>query len=301
MADDEQAIRIAREVVLSTFAGETKGVTWAFRRISAAMSDLYLDEGAVVFTEGDPATYQHFIVEGELKLTGAGREAIFGPKSAVGMMDAVLERPLSWTGVVTRKAHLLRMSVEDWLEVLEDSFELSRIIMTNIAAGLHQLRLRAPPLGGFDEATPLSASEGPRSLHLVDRMVLLRGVPVFARASIQAMTSLAELATELRVGAGEVLATAAQPKGQLFIVASGEIAATVDKPALTGRFGPGALVCGAVAVGDAADYEFRATVPTRALAIAREDFLDVMEEHFGLFRSALRALVEEYDQLRWRG
>jgi CRP-like cAMP-binding protein len=303
MADKEQAERIAREVVLSTFAGEAKGLSWAFQRISAAMVDLYLDEGTVVFTEGDPATHQYFVVEGELKLSGSGRQVVFGPKSAVGMFDATLERPLSWTGVVARKAHLLRIRIDDWLDVLEDSFELSRIIVTNIAGGLHQLRLRPPPLGGFDDPPPLRVPvpDEPRSLQLVDRMLLLREVPVFARASIQALTSLAELATELRIGADEVLAPGGEPKRQMFVVASGEITATLEAPALTGRFGRGALVCGALAIAGAADYEFRATMPTHALAVARDDYLDVMEEHFGLFRSTLRALVEERDQLTRRG
>jgi CRP-like cAMP-binding protein len=304
MADDEQAARIAREVVLSTFAGEgAKGLTWAFRRITAAMVDLYLEEGAVVFAEGDPATHQYFIVDGEVKLTGSGlREVTFGPRSTVGMLDAVLERPLSWTAVVQRKAHILRIRIEDWLDVLEDSFELSRMIIRNIAAGVHRLRLRSPPLGGFDEPPSLpAASDGPRHLHLVDRVLLLRGVPVFARASIQAVSSLAELAAELRPAAEQVLARSGEPKRHMLVVASGEISATCPAPALRGRFGRGTLVCGALAIGDATDYEVRAEVPSHVLAIARDDYFDIMEEHFGLFRSTLRALVEERDLLVRRG
>jgi CRP-like cAMP-binding protein len=306
MADEEQAVRIAREVVLSTFAGDVKGLTWAFTRISAAMQDLYLEEGAVLFAEGGVATYQYFVVDGEVKMSGSGtgtRELTFGPKTAVGMIDAILERPLSWTAVVSRKAHILRIRIEDWLEVLEDSFELARIIVTNIAAGLQRLRVRPPPLGGFDEPpAAVAMSDGPRQLHLVDRVMLLRGVPVFARASIQTLASLAELATELRADSGELLAPRGEPKRRLLIVASGEVSATCEgAPTFTGRFGRGALVCGALAVGETTDYELRATVQTRALAIAREDYLDVMEEHFGLLRSTLRALIEERDVLIRRG
>jgi CRP-like cAMP-binding protein len=303
MADEEQAVRIAREVVLSTFAGEAKAVTWAFRRLSAAMEDLHLEEGAVVFTEGAQATHQYFVVDGEVRLAGSGlRDVTFGPKSAVGMIDAVLERPLSWTAVATRKTHLLRIRIEDWLDILEDSFELGRIIITNIAAGLHRLRVRPAPLGGFDEPPPFSLlSDAPRNLHLVDRVLLLRGVPVFGRASIQTLTSLAELATEVRPAADEVLAARAEPKRHMLIVASGEVSATCESPALKGRFGRGALVCGALAVGDATDYEVRAEVPSHVLRIARADYLDVMEEHFGLFRSTLRALVQERDVLVRRG
>jgi hypothetical protein len=87
----------------------------------------------------------------------------------------------------------------------------------------------------------------------------------------------------------------------MLIVASGEISATCEAPTLTGRFGRGALVCGALAIGDATDYELRAEVPTHVLEIARNDYFDIMEEHFGLFRSTLRALVEERDLLVRRG
>jgi CRP-like cAMP-binding protein len=295
MASEEQSVRIAREVILSTFAGEARGHSWAFGRISAAARDLYLDEGAVVFTEGETPTHQYFVVDGEVRLSGSGGpDMSFGPRSVVGLFDAVLERPLKWTAVVTRKAHLMRLRIDDWFDIIEDSFELSRMIIGNIAAGLNQLRLRPPPLGGFDEPPPVSAPpDEPRQLHLVDRMLLLRGVPVFGRASIQTLTSLAELATELHAAPGQVLAPSGEPKRKMLIVASGEISATSPVPPVTGRFRRGTLVCGALAVGDATEYELRAEAPSRVLEIARDGYLDVMEEHFGLFRSTLRALVEE--------
>jgi CRP-like cAMP-binding protein len=304
MADEEQALRIAREVILSTFAGEgARGLTWAFRRISAAMQDLFLEQGDVLFTVGEPAIYQYFIVDGEVMLSAEGQRTVpFGPKSAVGMIDAFLERPLSWNAIVTRKAHILRIRIEDWLDVLEDSYELSRIIITNVAAGLHGLRLRPPPLGGFDDPRDLPGGPDPlRPLHLVDRVLLLRSVPVFERASTQSLASLAELATEIRATAGQVIATRGEPKRQMFIVASGRISATRKDPAVVGRFGRGALVCGAMAVAGATEYELRAEVPSHVLEIGREDYFDLMEEHFGLFRSTIRALVEERMELVARG
>ncbi len=304
MADEEQAVRIAREVILSTFAGEgARGLTWAFRRISAAMQDLHVDEGAVVFTAGEPAAYLHFVVDGELALSAPDRPPIvFGPRSAVGMIDAFLGRPFAWTAAATRKSHILRIRIEDWVDVLEDSFELARIILTNFATGVHRLRLRPPPLGGFEEPRQLPGpSEAPPQLHLVDRVLLLRSAPVFAQAGTQTLASLAELATEVRATAGQLLAPKGEPKRQMFVVASGEISATREDPTLVGRFRRGSLVCGAISLVGATDYELRAETPSLVLAIAREDYLDVMEEHFGLFRSAIRALVEERSHLMARG
>jgi CRP-like cAMP-binding protein len=305
MADDDQAARVAREVVLSTLAGragDTKALAWEFQRVSAAMQDLHLEAGGVVFREGAPPVYQYFIVDGEVTLSSPNKpEMIFGPRSVVGAIDTFFDRPLSYTATVTRKAHLLRIRIDDWLDVMEDSMALSRMFITNLAAGLNQLRLRPPPLGGFDDLPPSSAvSDRPPRLHLVDRVLLLRGVPVFAHASVQTLTSLAKLATVVHAEDDELLAPRGEPKRAMLIVVSGEVTATREAPALTGRFGPGVLVCGALAVMDLAEYEFRARGRARVLAIARDDYVDFMEEHFGLVRSTARALLEERLRLGFR-
>jgi CRP-like cAMP-binding protein len=303
VADEAQSVRIAREVVLSTFAGESKGLTWEFQRISGAMQDLHVDEGEVVFAEGAPPVYMYFIVGGEVTLTSPNKPTlVFPANSVVGALDAFFDRPLSYSAVVTRKAHLLRIRVDDWLDVLEDSPELSRIFIGNLAAGVRHLRLRPPPLGGFDDAAPSSAASGPpATLHLVDRIVLLRGTPTFGHATVQTLTSLAELATVVHAEEDEVLAPRGEPKRAMLLVASGEVAAIPEAPALAGRFGPGSLVGAALAVSDLTEYEFRARARTRVLAIARDDYVDLMEEHFGLVRSTARALIEERIRLTLRG
>jgi CRP-like cAMP-binding protein len=306
MADDDRAVRVAREVVLSTLAaraGDSTALAWEFRRISGLMEDLHLDEGEVVLREGEPPLYQFFVVEGEVTLTSpTKRDFVFGPRSVIGAVDFFLDRPVSYTGTITRKAHLLRVRIEDWLDVLEDSVELARIFITNLSSGLHQLRLRPPPLGGFDDPPASAAvSDGPPHLHLVDRILLMRAVPTFAHASVQTLTSLAELATVVHAENDELLAPSGQAKRAMLLVESGEVSATREAPALTGRFGPGMLVCGALAVTDLPEYEFRARARTRLLAIARDDFVDFMEDHFGLVRSTVRALLEERFSLTQRG
>jgi CRP-like cAMP-binding protein len=301
MADDERAIRLAREVILSTFAGESRALTWAFRRISAAMQDVHLQAGEVAFEQGASANHVYFIVDGSVKLTGK-REMTFGPKSVIGAIDAFLERPTSWTAVATTRAHLLKVRTEDWLDVVEDSFELASLVIRNISTAIQKLRSRPLPLGGFEGVdASIASAEATGPLHLVDRIVLLRGVPVFAGASIQTLTSLAELSTEVRAEPREVLAPRGEAKRSMLVVVSGGISATPEDPTLAGRFGPGMLVGGALALGNADAYELRAEAPTCALAIARADYFDVMEEHVSLFRAAMRGLFAENDALLQRG
>jgi CRP-like cAMP-binding protein len=256
-----------------------------------------------VFREGEPPIYQFFIVEGEVTFTSpTKRDLAFGRRSVIGSVDTFFDQPLSYTATVTRKAHLLRIRIDDWLDVLEDSVDLARIFITNLATALHQLRLRPPPLGGFDDLAPPSpVSDRLPHLHLVDRVLLMRAVPTFAHASVQTLTSLAELATVVHAEDDELLAPAGEAKRAILLVVSGEVSATREAPALTGRFGPGMLVCGALAITDLTEYEFRARGRTRLLAIARDDYVDFMEEHFGLVRSTVRALLEERIRLALRG
>jgi CRP-like cAMP-binding protein len=282
-------------VFLASFLGDTRNIGWAMRRIAQRMKDLTLDAGEVLYRAGEPSHYHYFVVTGEMKLTKAGgSEWVLGDRSLIGTLDATLERPRTRTAVATKPTHLLQLGAEDWAELLEDSFDFARRAVTGLASRVHALRLRPPPLGGFDEPT----AEAPRArgaVNLVDRICLLRGVPAFSRAGIQTLASLAELGTLVHARKGETLFARGAMKGRFVVVESGEVEAT--RPELTGRFGRGALVCGVGALGDLGAYEVRASADVRALEVSLEDYFDVMEEHFGLARSALMAISEEREML----
>ncbi|MBC7017908.1 hypothetical protein G6O44_24620, partial [Salmonella enterica subsp. enterica serovar Enteritidis] len=100
-----------------------------------------------------------------------------------------LDRARSRTATATRDTHLLRMPASDWLDLLEDNFEMLLRGVEGLAEGVHELRLA---LGDFE------AARGPRRnaytqapehgrLALLDRMFLLRGVPLFAEGEVQAL------------------------------------------------------------------------------------------------------------------
>ena len=64
------------------------------------------------------------------------------------------------------------------------------------------------------------------------------------------------------------------------------------------HFGPGQLVFGATAVGaEGGAYDARAARATSTIRIAREDYLDLVEEHFTLARSALKTLSLERERV----
>ncbi len=301
MVDPEVAARVGREVFLLSLGGETRLLGWAFPRFVRALSDVYLAAGEAVYREGEASGAQYFVVSGEVALARQGlKPVVIGERGVVGTLDMLLDRPHKRTATATAATHLLRMPADDWWALVEDRLDLAQRIITNVSSGIHALRSRPPPLGGFDDPPPAPPSlprARPSGLNLVERILLLRGVPLLGRASIQALTTLAELAAEVRAEPGEILSPANATRRRLVVLASGEATASPASADVSGRFGAGSLVCGPVALDPAADYEVRADAPTVALTLPFAEYFDTMEEHFSLVRSALMAVAEERDTL----
>lgn len=303
MTETEASNRLLREIFLAGFmAGlPAENVKWAAARLAQNMSDVRLRAGDVLYRQGELADAHYFVVTGEIRLEAEGLpQWHLGERSLVGTLDITLERPRARNAIAERDSFVLRMPAGDWLDMLEDNFELTLRAVQGLADGVHRLSVE---LGDFESDPPSPAGARMRpepsgSLGFVERMLLLRGVPLFAGAEVQALTNLAELATEVSYAAGELLVERDQPSESMFVVVSGEVTAARADSARVQRFGPGMLVFRyAAASPKDLGYDARADTPTRALRIAREDYYDVMEEHFALARSSMRALAAEREVL----
>jgi CRP-like cAMP-binding protein len=328
VVDEAVAARVGREVFLLSLSGDQRVLGWALPRFVRALNDVYLAAGEVVFREGEPAESHYFVVSGEVALSRPGAPPRhMGERSVIGTLDMLLERPRHRTATAAVPTHLLRMAADDWWALIEDRLDLAQRIVGNIASSIRAMRARPEPLGGFDPPPPASAGDPPRGLNLVERILLLRRAPLLAHASIQSLTTLAELSTELHAPAEGGLLSPAATKGRIVVVAWGEVTAvgrgaaanetvgrgaaanetvgrgaaaneTVAKaPAVSGRFGPGALVLGAAALDPNGDHELSARGGTVALTLPIEDYFDTMEEHFSVARSTLMAVAQERDDL----
>lgn len=131
-----------------------------------------------------------------------------------------------------------------------------------------------------------------------DRLLLLRGVPLFAGLSDAHFQSLIEATREVRVPAGAIVAHQGQRAGQFLIVASGEIE-TWERAAdgierLTGELHRGAYLGKQVLRAEAGIYSatYRASVTTQLLAIQRAALAPLLQDDTA-HGAPVQARVEE--------
>ena len=217
----------------------------------------------------------------------------------IGPADAILERPYPRTGIALTNLSVLKLPAEDWLDLLEDSFELARnAVATSVrrVAALEARRwsLEKEPRGSMVTTAPAYA----HTLSFVDRLAMFTGVGLLRSAGVQVVSDVVSLVGEERFAPGERIWRRGEAPGRTFIIVTGEAVAERSDPALTVRFGPGSAIAGTASLGDGVrDWEARAVIETRVLSLPIEAWFDEMEEHFDLVRSALGALALLRDEI----
>jgi CRP-like cAMP-binding protein len=301
MAEDAPSARVAREVFLLTLNGlggdAHENLGWAFNRAVGSLRDVFVEAGDDVYRVGEPSEEHYFVASGEVRLTKPGApDWTMGERSVFGSLDMIHERPRTRAATAVVATHLLSMRGDEWWSLLEDRFELARRVVLNLSKGVHALRMRPPPHGGFD--APSSPPSRPWSaVNVIGRTLLLRSVPLFARASIQTLTGLADAASEVDAAEGALVFARGALGRTLAVVVSGTVTASRETPSASFDFGPGDLVVGAAGIAHGAEYEVRAGSAARILTVSFDDYYDAMEDHFSLVRAALVTLAEEQETL----
>jgi len=123
----------------------------------------------------------------------------------------------------------------------------------------------------------------------VDR---LREIPLFAGFSDEALARVAELATEIEVPAGMVLAMADDPGSGMFIVEEGRVVVE-GRGGFQRELGPGEFFGELTLLVPEAHRvaRVRAITDVRCLAIRRDDFTTLLEAEPALALAMLRTLA----------
>jgi CRP-like cAMP-binding protein len=253
----------------------------------------FFSKGAVLLREGRAVNTIYLVVEGVLAVRRRGRFVTrVGPGAGVGGLGLFARDPEGAQVLAEEDTLTLELDSDTLLEVLEDRFPVLLHIVRDIARQVVDLitRLRLDPNAG---AAPFQLPVDPsRELDLVERIFFLRKVPVFERASINALAELSRQTTQVRFAPGITLWHEGDPAPGIYLVLSGTIRARSEARGLDFRFGAGSAVGAVEATADLPRF-YDAVTETEVVALQgnSEALIDVFEDNFEMAMDYLAVLA----------
>ncbi|HEX9619597.1 MAG TPA: cyclic nucleotide-binding domain-containing protein [Polyangiaceae bacterium] len=306
MPDEPVLRRVEHELFIRSFFAINPPAGVA-AQLAASMRDMYLESGETLYRAGEPADRLFFLVSGHVRLEHEADDPWnLEDHSAIGILDAALERPYSRTAVTVRGTHLIEIDFADYLDVLEDHFEFAKRVLSIGAERMDDAAKRLAPHGTFAasvaEPRPgLPPASPQRPFDRMERLMVLRATPFLERASVQVLASLSGLSHERRFRAGAQILHAGEPAADLVFLASGRAAVLREHPRIEAEFAAGHLLGGHASFGMSRHaYDAHALTDSIALVINKEDFFDVAEDHFVLGKAVFASIALERERLMQR-
>jgi CRP-like cAMP-binding protein len=320
MAELPKAISVEHQLLVrSLLAGRFESaVTHQF---AAVTKEVFFPAGKIIYAEGARSDSIYFLLEGRIELSTEGEEPWYlGGRAVFGVLDVEIERDRDRTARAVTDVRAMRIDAGDWLDLIEDNFELTPSRIRTIAGGLVRLGMSLDPPGGFDDgpvtvtavAESFAAEERPslmppspgqdgRELNPFERLITLRLCPSLARAGTQSLIRLSRAARPRIYAAGERIALQGAVSESFHVVVSGSVLARRDDPALEVSFAAPQLAGGYAGFGQERwEVALLAAVDSCTLEIRYDDLYDVMEDHFDMVRAVMAFLAGERDRLQRR-
>jgi CRP-like cAMP-binding protein len=251
-------------------------------------------KGEPLFREGEVVSAVHLIVEGQVTATRHGTVlGRFGPGTALGGLAILARDHNGLRAVAETRTFVLTLEREALLEVCEDHFRVVQEMLSYICRSFIEFQSGAwPAIGEVTRPRPdLHAAEG--EMDFVERILLLRSMRPFARASINALAELSRSLTEVRFGAGVPLWQQDDAARYLLLVVSGSISCSRrDRPEVV-RVGRGIALGAAEAMAEVPRWYAAVTeTPVVALHAPVEPLVDVFEDNFEMAMDYLGFLAQ---------
>lgn len=107
--------------------------------LAAVVKERHLYAGERLFSEGDPGDALYLICEGRVRvMAGSVEVAVLGPRECIGEMALLDGAPRAASAVVTEEARLLRLSSEDFRNLLPTQPAISTALLSTLACRLRQ-------------------------------------------------------------------------------------------------------------------------------------------------------------------
>ncbi len=248
--------------------------------IADAANERFFPRGSVVFREGDKASSMHFVVEGGLAHDRQGRRiGLVGPGGGLGALPLLARATMESRAVADSDTLTLEIDADAVAEVLEDRFQIVQYLLRELSRQTLELlrRYKLDPALFFPELPGPPKEEG---IDLVDRLLLLRRMPVFGRTSITALAELARTMANVRYEAGTLLWQEGEPAQGMVMISNGRVQASGSGQV---RFeaGPGFPLGALEALAQTPRwYAARTLTPVVALQAQPDVLVDLFEDNF---------------------
>jgi CRP-like cAMP-binding protein len=253
----------------------------------AALADVaqerFFRKGEVVFREDVPASAALFVVEGRLANFRRGIQVgTVGPGQGIGGMSVLARAEYGSQVVADEDTLALEIDSDATLDVLEDRLPILQHMLREVSRQALSLlqKNKLDPSKVFP--MPAGAMPGSAQLDLVDRLLLLRRMPVFDRTSITALAELARTMAQVRFETGTTLWHEGEPAAHLVMVCDGSVHASVPG-GIEFTAGPGFPLGALEALGQRPRwYHAVAATPVVGLYGQTDVLFDLFEDNFDM-------------------
>jgi AAA family ATP:ADP antiporter len=239
-------------------------------RMAGAGKQIRHVTGQVLYQEGAPVESLLFLLDGKLDLHArAGPVRRIEPPAPLGLEEVLEGSPAHETARTAETSVVLTLSSEQCLQLLVDN--------TDLVQGLFRTVLDSPQFSagrlvlegtGSDELAKLAAG----GLLPIERVLVLRLIPVFARAASDDLLKLAAITHEVKLTANTTLFKEEDPAA-LYALVAGRVSLEADEAAAV-----------PAQAGDAVGvYETLAGVPMGRRARVIEDGIALRIDREALF------------------
>ncbi len=223
--------------------------------------------GSLLFRAGEISTQVHFVVDGRVRVERQHAVERRGPGDMVGLRAALRRDPATASCVAETPARTLALGADELFAVLSEHFEVARALLRALARRVeHRDRLPAARWRKCGAAAPLT---------LLDKIMLLKHLPLLAGAPVTALARLAADAAEHSWDAGQPLYRAGEPAEAFYLCRRSRLA------------------LGALDVLAQGGYArtLAGNGPARLLRVPGDALFDLLEDHADITRTVASVLA----------
>ncbi len=235
--------------------------------------------GEVLVRQRETATDLHLVVTGRVSLSHDGKEiGVVEAPTSLGFLSLMARSNEGIQATALEDTRALVLDGDAVIELIEDHIPILFLTFKAVAENLLIERREHPHDLNFASAGEAVVIPT-RTLDAVERIVFLRTMGAFSRASINSVVSISEHLSEARFAPGQRIWQIGDPVEQILLMVTGTIACK-DKDGRVFRYRGGGAVGGLEAFAGAPRwFEAVAETPILALRSRPDELLDMFEDN----------------------